>query len=70
MTHDNADYQKVVELVDQVVEAKDDYYQKYSTEVVGAGQKDPYHLYDGEDAQLMLFHFNNGNCRESILEWQ
>lgn len=70
MTHDNADYQKVVELVDRVVEAKDAYYKKYNTELVGTGKEDPYHLYDGEDAQLMLFHFNNGNSRESILEWQ
>lgn len=70
MTHDKADYQKVVELVDRVVAAKDAYYQKYNTEVVGADKKDPYHLYDGDEAQLMLFHFNIGNCRESILEWQ
>jgi hypothetical protein len=70
MTHDAADYEKVVELVDRVVEAKDAYYEKYNTEVVGSGQKDPYHLYDAELAQLELFHFNNGNCRESILEWQ
>lgn len=70
MTHDNADYQKVVELVDRVVEAKDAYYQKYNSELVGTGKKDIYHLYDAEDAQLMLFHYNNGNCRESILEWQ
>ena len=70
MTHNNADYEKVIELVDRVVEAKDAYYQKYNTEVVGTGKKDPYHLYDGEDAQLEIFHFNNGNSRESILEWQ
>ena len=70
MTHDNADYQNVVELVDRVVEARDAYYQKYNSELVGTGQKDVYHLYDAEDAQLMLFHYNNGNCRESILEWQ
>lgn len=70
MTHNNADYEKVIELVDRVVEAKDAYYQKYNTEVVGTGKKDPYHLYDGEYAQLEIFHFNNGNSRESILEWQ
>ena len=70
MTHNNADYEKVIELVDRVVEAKDAYYQKDNTEVVGTGKKDPYHLYDGEDAQLEIFHFNNGNSRESILEWQ
>ena len=70
MTHNNADYEKVIELVDRVVEAKDAYYQKYNTEVVGSGKKDPYHLYDGEEAQLEIFHFNNGNSRESILEWQ
>lgn len=70
MTHSNADYEKVVELVDRVVEAKDAYYEKYNTEVVGTGEKDLYHLYDGEVAQLELFHYNNGNSRESILEWQ
>ena len=70
MTHNNADYQKVVELVDRVVEAKDAYYKKYNSELVGTGKEDPYHLYEGDEAQLMLFHFNNGNCRESILEWQ
>ena len=70
MTHNNADYEKVIELVDRVVEAKDAYYQKYNTEVVGSGKKDLYHLYDGEEAQLEIFHFNNGNSRESILEWQ
>ena len=70
MTHDNADYEKVVELVDRVVEAKDAYYRKYNSERVGTGEEDPYHLYDGEEAQLELFHFNNGNSRESILEWQ
>ena len=70
MTHNNADYQKVVELVDRVVEAKDAYYKKYNSDLVGTGKEDRYHLYDGEDAQLMLFHYNNGNCRESILEWQ
>jgi hypothetical protein len=70
MTHNNADYEKVIELVDRVVESKDAYYEKYHTEVVGTGKKDPYHLYEGDEAQLMLFHFNNGNSRESILEWQ
>ena len=70
MTHDNADYGKVIELVDRVIEAKDAYYEKYNTEVVGSGKKDLYHLYEGDDAQLMLFHYNYGNCRESILEWQ
>ena len=70
MTHNNADYEKVIELVDRVVEAKDAYYQKYNTEVVGSGKKDLYHLYDGEEAQLEIFQFNNGNSRESILEWQ
>ena len=70
MTHNNADYQKVVELVDRVIEAKDAYYKKYNSELVGTGKEDLYHLYDGETAQLMLFHYNNGNCRESILEWQ
>ena len=70
MTHNNADYEKVIELVDRVVEAKDAYYQKYNTEVVGTGKKDLYHLYDGEEAQSKIFHFSNGNSRESILEWQ
>ena len=70
MTHDNADYEKVVELVDRVIEAKDAYFKKYNYEMVGTDKKDIYHLYDAEDAQLMLFHFNNGNSRESILEWQ
>jgi hypothetical protein len=70
MTHDNGDYEKVVELVDRVIEAKDAYYKKYNYEMVGTDKKDIYHLYEAEDAQLMLFHFNNGNSRESILEWQ
>ena len=70
MTHDHADYEQVVALVDRVIEAKDAYYQKYNSEMVGTGKKDIYHLYGCEMAQLMLFHYNNGNCRESILEWQ
>ncbi len=70
MTHSNADYQQVVDCVDRIVAAKDAYYKLYNTELMGEGQSDQYHLMTNQTALLELFHFSNGNSRESILEWQ
>lgn len=70
MTHNNADYQQVVECVDRVVASKDAYYKQYNKELMGEGQSDQYHLMSNQMALLELFHFSNGNSRESILEWQ
>lgn len=70
MTHNNADYQQVVECVDRVVASKDAYYKQYNKELMGERQSDQYHLMSNQMALLELFHFSNGNSRESILEWQ
>ena len=70
MTHDAADYQNVVACVDRVVAAKDAYYKKYNTDMIGTGEEDQYHLYSAVDAILDVFHYSYGNSRESILEWQ
>jgi hypothetical protein len=70
MTHDANDYQEAIACVDRVVAAKDAYYKLYNTELVGTGDDNQYHLYNGAMAQLEIFHNNYGNSRESILEWQ
>lgn len=70
MTHSNADYQKVVECVDRVIAAKDAYYKLHNTDLMGEELTDQYHLLKGQTALLELFHYSNGNSRESILEWQ
>ena len=70
MTHDANDYKEAIACVDRVVAAKDAYYKLYNTELVGTGDDNQYHLYNGAMAQLEIFHTNNGNSRESILEWQ
>ena len=70
MTHDAEDYKNVVACVDRVVAAKDAYYKKYNTDMIGTGEEDQYHLYTAVDAILEVFHYSYGNSRESILEWQ
>jgi hypothetical protein len=70
MTHSNEDYQKVVECVDKVIDAKDAYYKLNYTDKIGTGEEDRYHLLTGQTALLQLFHPDFQNSRESILEWQ
>ena len=70
MTHSNEDYQKVVECVDKVIDAKDAYYKLNNTDKIGTGEEDRYHLLTGLTALLQLFHPDYQNSRESILEWQ
>ena len=70
MTHSNEDYQKVVECVDKVIDAKDAYYKLNNTDKIGTGEEDRYHLLTGMTALLQLFHPDYQNSRESILEWQ
>lgn len=68
MTHNAADYQKVVEYADKVIQAKDAYYQANYSNSMTTGQSDIYHLLPGETAFTQLFY--TGNSRESILELQ
>ena len=70
MTHNANDYQNAIACVDRVIASKDAYYRQYNTDLVGSDEDDMYHLYKGDVAPSELFHFNNGNSRESILEWQ
>ena len=70
MTHSNEDYQKVIDCVDRVVDAKDTYYKLNFTEKVKTGEENKYHLLDGQTALLQVFHPDYQNSRESILEWQ
>lgn len=70
MTHSAADYQKVLEYAEKVIEAKHLYYQAHHTGSVTTAGADRYHLENGVDALYMLFNNNQGNAHESILEWQ
>ena len=70
MTHNNADYQQVVDCANRIIDSKDAYYKKFHTEVVGSGATDKYHLEDGDMVHLTVFYYNDGNQHESILEWQ
>lgn len=68
MTHSAADYQQVIDCVDKVVSAKDEFYRQYHRDGVTASTGDRYHLEDGRLALSTIF--NEGNSDESILEWQ
>lgn len=71
MTHSSSDYEQVVNYVDKVVEAKDNYYNlNHSAGVSSSRETDKYHLEDGDMAFTTIFSTNQGNSHESILEWQ
>ena len=71
MTHSNSDYQQVINYVDKVVDAKDDYYnQNHTAGVSSSTPSDKYHLENGVLAFSTIFNTNQGNAHESILEWQ
>lgn len=70
MTHNKGDYQQVISYVDKIVAAKDKYYKEnYPVSIIGT-EDDSLHLYDGDEAFLMIFNNNYMNSHESILEWQ
>ena len=71
MTHNSSDYQQVINYVDKVIEAKDNYYnQNHTAGVSNSKETDKYHLEDGDMAFVTIFSTNQGNAHESILEWQ
>ena len=67
INHSQADYQKCISYADQIIKAKDEYYQANSTGMATI-EKDPYHLIDRDMAFSSIFI--EGNSSESILEWQ
>ena len=67
INHSQADYQKCISYADQIIKAKDEYYQANSTGMATI-EKDPYHLIDRDIAFSSIFI--EGNSSESILEWQ
>lgn len=70
MTKNAADYQKCVEYCDKIIQAKDAYYKQYNNTSVSGDKSDIYHLYSWPFANQAIFGHNDGNSRESILEWQ
>ena len=67
INHSQADYQKCISYADQIIKAKDEYFQANTTGMA-AMDKDPYHLIDRDIAFSSIFV--DGNSSESILEWQ
>ena len=67
INHSQADYQKCISYADQIIKAKDEYFQANTTGMA-AMDKDPYHLIDRDMAFSSIFV--DGNSSESILEWQ
>ena len=67
INHSQADYQKCISYADQIIKAKDEYFQANATGME-AMDKDPYHLIDRDMAFSSIFV--DGNSSESILEWQ
>lgn len=67
INHSQADYQKCISYADQIIKAKDEYFQANTTGMA-AMDKDPYHLIDRDLAFSSIFV--DGNSSESILEWQ
>lgn len=67
MTHSKSDYQEVVNYTEQIINAKDAYYNEHHTSNVISTAVDRYHLEEG-DFQYDVFV--KGNSHESILEWQ
>lgn len=67
INHSQADYQKCISYADQIIKAKDEYFQANTTGMA-AMDKDPYHLIDRDIAFSSIFI--EGNSSESILEWQ
>ena len=67
INHSQADYQKCISYADQIIKAKDEYFQANTTGMA-AMDKDPYHLIDRDIAFSRIFV--DGNSSESILEWQ
>lgn len=70
MTHSKSDYQQVISYVDKIVAAKDKYYKENFPVSITGVEDDSLHLYNGDEAFIMLFNNNNMNSHESILEWQ
>ena len=68
INHSQADYQKCIQYVDQVVKDKDEYFNTVYAGRMTTIEKDAYHLIDRDDAFGEIFV--EGNSRESILEWQ
>ena len=68
INHSQADYQKCIQYVDQVVKDKDEYFNTVNAGRMTTIEKDAYHLIDRDDAFGEIFV--EGNSRESILEWQ
>ena len=70
MTHSKSDYLQVISYVDKIVAAKDKYYKEnYPVSITGT-EDDSLHLYNGDEAFLMIFNNDHMNSHESILEWQ
>ena len=69
MTHSSADYQQAIQLCDEVINSKHNYYEQNKViSAVSTEEEDIYHLYKGNVAMTSIF--GTGNSRESILEWQ